>query len=698
MPSTQMPAPGASFPAPGQVPGQGPRIERTSDVLAKKTLMGMSSPAPATRLGVPTPPPRSAPPPPPGRGSLPQVVPPPQKAGGSNHPPAMSSRAPSIAPIGASSGNLGGVPSAPPSALPKLNAPQLDMDWDDEDEATHIFDKAQTDEIGALLSPRPAAGSVAPPTGMRPHQTLMGMTAPSQPPASGLGQQGAFRASAPPPAGSPFARTSQGTGAPVTSATPGPVAFPHASSTMDTLREGNPPGMNAHHASGAGGAGGGMQPQINTAPMPMPGGHRNHPTLPPSGFAPDAPAPAYPIMGNRMEATQMVRPAAVGGRLGLIGTGVIFAALAAGLVIFIMMPRNGRIAVNVADAKGGPVQHVEIFVDGKKECDTAPCIVNEVSAGSHNVKVLSVGFDPPADRTVTVEARKDSQLDFALASAGTKTGTGIRVSGPQQGVKLFVDGKEVGPLPQELRDLTPGDHKIRLAGTDRYAPMEKSVIVAKDEMQDLGDMKLKVVKGKATITLGTPGAKVSIVSGSDRREFPTLPIAVDLDTSKSWALEASRPGFADYHQPVSFDDGQAEKTFNIVLDPRSAPSAGGGSTGGSAGASYAAASPVAAAPRPVAPAKPAPDTSTETSASAGTSAGGGAVAAAGESFLNINSIPASSVVLDGKPIGNTPKVHVTVTPGTHSVLFVNAEQGLKKQITVSVGAGETKPAIAKLRE
>ena len=49
---------------------------------------------------------------------------------------------------------------------------------------------------------------------------------------------------------------------------------------------------------------------------------------------------------------------------------------------------------------------------------------------------------------------------------------------------------------------------------------------------------LKVVKGKATITLGTPGAKVSIVSGTDRREFPTLPIAVDLDTSKAWALEA----------------------------------------------------------------------------------------------------------------------------------------------------------------
>ena len=76
------------------------------------------------------------------------------------------------------------------------------------------------------------------------------------------------------------------------------------------------------------------------------------------------------------------------------------------------------------------------------------------------------------------------------------------------------------------------------------------------------------------------------------------------------------------------------------------------------------------------------------------SAGGGG----GEAFLNINSLPASTVVLDGKPLGPTPKVHVSVTPGAHTILFVNAEQSLKKSIEVKVGAGETKAAFAKLRE
>jgi serine/threonine-protein kinase len=75
-----------------------------------------------------------------------------------------------------------------------------------------------------------------------------------------------------------------------------------------------------------------------------------------------------------------------------------------------------------------------------------------------------------------------------------------------------------------------------------------------------------------------------------------------------------------------------------------------------------------------------------------------AAPAAGEAFLNINSLPASTVVLDGKPLGTTPKLKVAVSAGTHIILFINAEQSLKKSITVDVKAGETKAAIAKLRD
>ena len=60
------------------------------------------------------------------------------------------------------------------------------------------------------------------------------------------------------------------------------------------------------------------------------------------------------------------------------------------------------------------------------------------------------------------------------------------------------------------------------------------------------------------------------------------------------------------------------------------------------------------------------------------------------------SIPPSTCFLDGQALGTTPKVHVTVKPGAHTVKFVNADQGLTKTISVTVGAGETKPAVARL--
>jgi hypothetical protein len=41
---------------------------------------------------------------------------------------------------------------------------------------------------------------------------------------------------------------------------------------------------------------------------------------------------------------------------------------------------------------------------------------------------------------------------------------------------------------------------------------------------------------------------------------------------------------------------------------------------------------------------------------------------------------------------------VSVTAGTHTVLFVNAEESLKKSVSVTVAAGETKAVSAKLRD
>jgi serine/threonine-protein kinase len=387
-----------------------------------------------------------------------------------------------------------------------------------------------------------------------------------------------------------------------------------------------------------------------------------------------APVPDFqPSQRRAMEATAMVRPpqnrTMLFVALGVAGVVAIGAAL--------FLPSHpGRILINVADSQGASVNHVEIFVDGRKQCDTAPCVVDQVASGPHDVKVLADGYDAPPVQTITVESKKDETANFTL---GSTAGTGIRVNGTQPGVKLYVDDKESGPLPQELRDLTPGDHVIKVAGSERYQPLEKHVTVERQKIQDLGTVTLKVLKGKATISLGTPGARVFLVSGSDRRELPMLPISVDIDTTKSWALEGTKSGFMDYKQGIGFDDGQAERSYVVSLDPKTA-----GAMAQTQPYNPPPTQVYAPAPRPVS--RPAPQ-----EAAPAPAGGEGA-----EAFLNINSIPPSNAFLDGRSLGSTPKVHVSVKPGSHTVKFVDSDDNLTKTVTVSVGAGETKGAVAKL--
>ncbi len=383
------------------------------------------------------------------------------------------------------------------------------------------------------------------------------------------------------------------------------------------------------------------------------------------------------MTSRAMEQTALVSraPQPEGNRTGLVVGLVAGVAVVAGLAVFFLMPRTGALAVNVTDAKGGPVNHVSVFVDGAQApCEVAPCILEKLSSGVHQVKVEADGYEVPAAKAVTVNSGQSATVDFSLVSGG-KGGSGFKIAAALPGLKVYVDGKELGALPQEVRDLSPGEHTLKLAGSDRYAPFEKKITVAKGEVQDLS-LPLKVVKGKATINLGTAGARVYLVSGTDRREFPTLPISVELDPAKPWVLEATKAGFNDFRQTISFVFGRAVISFWVTLDP----------LGGAVAASSSAPTTAPTSAPTTAP------TSAPTTAATATKP------PAGEGFLTLNSIPVSNVVLDGKPLGQTPKVKVPVSAGTHTVLFVNSGEGLKKSVTVAVKAGENKPVIMKLRE
>jgi serine/threonine-protein kinase len=68
--------------------------------------------------------------------------------------------------------------------------------------------------------------------------------------------------------------------------------------------------------------------------------------------------------------------------------------------------------------------------------------------------------------------------------------------------------------------------------------------------------------------------------------------------------------------------------------------------------------------------------------------GGGSSASSGAATLNINSIPVSNIILDGRPVGPTPKVGVRVSAGLHTVVFFKGTD--RKNVSVTVSAGQTR--------
>ncbi|MEZ4376361.1 MAG: protein kinase [Polyangiaceae bacterium] len=577
--TVQMPS-GPSAPAPPSGPPSA-RPPTPPPAPRQKTLLGLPAPTAA-----PAPPPSRGPAPPPSRTSGPPG-PPTSRSGGSLPPPAVPSQ-------------RGSLPPRPP---PPSTAAPVDMDWDDEDEKTAIYDKSGTEDAARALlrsAPPPAAGAPPPPAS-----------------AAGLVSSGA----PPPPPG--LGQTMQ----------MGPQSQqPH--SQQPGYGQQVPPSMQPHS----------MQPQM--APHSMQ----------PQSMQP---MPAQAVMHAPPQQSSGARSAL------LAVAALLVVGLVAAAILLLRPPGTGKLVVTVSGPNNRAVDALQVYVDGAKKCEASPCILKDIEAGTHMVRVVASGYQETADQAIKVPGGDEALLKVDLAPA--TGGTGVKVTAEGAGLKLYVDGKEIGPLPQELKDMTPGEKVIKVAGSDRFEPWEQKVTVAQDQMKDIGPLKLKVKKGLAHIKLGpnAAGARVVLVSGNDRRPIPSDKLSgdrglkIDITTDKPYRIEATKSGFSNYRKDIVFEDGEAEKTFEITMyevgkepPPDKQPVATGGGT------------------------KPPPTGGTEPPA------------ATGNGTININSIPVSNVILDGRPLGQTPKTGISVSAGNHTVVFVHPEHGRKVR-SAKVDAGKS---------
>ncbi|MDF2696438.1 MAG: serine/threonine protein kinase, partial [Labilithrix sp.] len=58
-------------------------------------------------------------------------------------------------------------------------------------------------------------------------------------------------------------------------------------------------------------------------------------------------------------------------------------------------------------------------------------------------------------------------------------------------------------------------------------------------------------------------------------------------------------------------------------------------------------------------------------------------------FFTLDTYPWTKVTVDGKAVGATPIVRVSLPPGAHSVLMENPAEGIRETATVTIKSGET---------
>jgi serine/threonine-protein kinase len=255
---------------------------------------------------------------------------------------------------------------------------------------------------------------------------------------------------------------------------------------------------------------------------------------------------------------------------------------------------------------------------------------------------------------------------------GASTRTGIEVRSNQTGYSLYLDGKLVGELPQRITGLSTGEHTLLVSGGEGYYAEEKKVVLEADEMLVLENIELKPRSGLLKIAGDSQLDGATVTLDGERIE---LPYDGQVDASKRHHLVAKRRGFEDFEAYVEFSATERERELNIQLMPKSA---GDDSSNDGARASESRRSSASRGSRRATEAK----TSSEPSE------------ATGKAKLSLTSDPPANVLLDGKPIGRTPKMGLSVAAGTHTVLFVHPTLG-RARASAKLEAGQSKTLRAR---
>jgi hypothetical protein len=376
----------------------------------------------------------------------------------------------------------------------------------------------------------------------------------------------------------------------------------------------------------------------------------------PEGFGRPG-SPLFQGLSARGAATALPLPDSRSGRRGATRKQMLTWAIG-GLVVlalclaFVLRPRSGSLVVTALGAGHRAVESVQIFVDGASLCDSSPCRISGLAAGNHQLRASAPGLSSGSEQVVEISAGEEAAANIELSAVEPEARAGsLRVAAGEKELTLFVDDRRVGKLPQTVSGLPSGKHWLKLDAEDGSPLIEKSVSVSPGETVDVDAKPSKRDKVVVTIRLNPESEGASVTF--DDAFLLDFPAELELDPHSTHTLSATKPGFEDFALHLELGE-EAEKQVEVALTPLEGS------------AHHARPRPPALAP---AVHKPAP-----VSKPAGTPA-----VDPTQGLLNISSVPPSQIILNGRPLGTTPKTAVVV-PGDslQTIVFVHPKMGRRR--------------------
>jgi serine/threonine-protein kinase len=327
--------------------------------------------------------------------------------------------------------------------------------------------------------------------------------------------------------------------------------------------------------------------------------------------------------------------------------------------------------------------------------DSASAPATESSPGSARSRFLSAKWIVGAGLVVTIvmSAGAVAELGPLRSLTPVETGT-LTLESTPPGVKVTIDGDARGVTPLTV-SLTPGAHMLGLAHEAETRSVPITIAARRDVSHhfEFSQLAPSVTTGRLTVTVDVPGSRVSI----DGRPRGTAPLAaVELTIGEHDVTVSSDAGSVD--RKVTIEPGN---TSTVAF---SLPKASGG---GLAAGWLTVAAPfdldlyeggdlvgTSAAKIMMATGRHELRVSNRTLAyeeSRRVDIVAGKVTSmrieAPMASLSANARPWADVLIDGNALGQTPLANVSVTVGTHQVIFRHPQLGEQRQTVVVTATG-----------